>query len=563
MLIPSGHSATAARQRAKSNYFIYIPFMKKLVALLGALLLFAIACQAQPLYTYSDTIVMQPGEKWFGGAVDDGTAMPFAPGYHLDLYGNNKGNQACPLLLSTNGRFIWSEQPFSFTVLDHALVIKGITEPTIQQRGHTLASAFQSAGNRYFPPSGKLPDTLLFSRPQYNTWIELMYNQNQKDILAYAHAILDHGFPPGVLMIDDNWAPYYGRFEFRSDRFANAKEMIFQLHSMGFKVMVWVCPFIRADSEEFRYLQQQRFLLFDNRGDAALTWKDAREPALIHWWNGYSAEMDFTNPGAVNWYRSQLQSMQTVYGVDGFKFDAGDMEFYPSTSIPFKKATPNEQCEAWGQFGLLFPLNEYRAMWKRGGLPLAERLRDKQHTWQDLQKLIPNLTTEGLAGYPFACPDMIGGGEFTSFIGREQLDQDLVVRSAQCSALMPMMQFSAAPWRVLDAPHLDAVKKVVALRTRMTPYIMQLAKEAAITGEPIVRRMEYVFPGQRLEACRDQFMLGERLMVAPMVEKGPERKVIFPKGRWKDEKGNVIRGPLVRAYTVPIDCLLWFEKIGN
>jgi hypothetical protein len=64
---------------------------------------------------------------------------------------------------------------------------------------------------RFFPSKNKLPDTLLFSKPQYNTWIELVYNQNQKDILSYARAIIDNGFPTGVIMIDDNWADYYGR----------------------------------------------------------------------------------------------------------------------------------------------------------------------------------------------------------------------------------------------------------------------------------------------------------------------------------------------------------------
>jgi alpha-glucosidase len=158
-------------------------------------------------------------------------------------------------------------------------------------------------------------------------------------------------------------------------------------------------------------------------------------------------------------------------------------------------------------------------MWKRGGEPLVERLRDKLHTWEDLQKLVPNLVAAGLLGYAFACPDMIGGGDFVSFIGRDKLDEDLVVRSAQVHALMPMMQFSAAPWRVLDSSRFAAVKKAVALRMRFTPYIMQLANEAAINGAPIARSMEYVFPHQGFERTKDQFMLGDRIMVAPVVGK--------------------------------------------
>ena len=514
-------------------------------------------------FRYSDSIPIEPNEKWFGGAVNEGSSMPFSNGYHLNLYGNTVGNQASPFLISTTGRFIWSDQPFAFTVNQNILYIQSIDKITVEKRGNTMATAYQAASKKYFPASGKTPDTLLFSSPQYNTWIELIYNQNQQDILKYAHAIIDNGFPPGVLMIDDNWMPYYGRFEFRKDRFPDAKGMVNELHKLGFKVMIWVCPFIRPDGEEFRALLQQRLLLFDNKGDAALQWHNAKTPAIIRWWNGYSAEMDFTNPEAVKWYSAQLKKMQDEYGIDGFKLDAGDPEYYPPTSVSYKKATPNEQCEAWGQFGLMYPLNEYRAMWKRGGAPLAERLRDKGHTWEDLKTLIPNLTVAGVLGYQFTCPDMIGGGDFASFIGRDKLDQDLVVRSAQCSALMPMMQFSAAPWRVLDSIHFDAVKKAVALRMKLTPYIMQLVKETANTGEPIARTMEYVFPHEGMDNCKDQFMLGNQIMVAPMVDKGEQRTVIFPKGRWKVEDGKIIKGPAVKQFQTPIGRLLWFEYMGK
>ena len=37
---------------------------------------------------------------------------------------------------------------------------------------------------------GNSPEEIFFSKPQYNTWIELMYNQNQVDIERYAQDIL-------------------------------------------------------------------------------------------------------------------------------------------------------------------------------------------------------------------------------------------------------------------------------------------------------------------------------------------------------------------------------------
>jgi alpha-glucosidase (family GH31 glycosyl hydrolase) len=528
---------------------------------------FSVGAQSKVLSALSEpsgskALVLLPGEKWWGGAVTEGQRAPFEAGYTLDLNDGNRGNQAAPLLLSSSGRYIWSDQPFEFTVRKDSLILSKYRDSIfIGQAGHTLAGAYREASSRFFPASGKMPDSLLFMRPQYNTWIELTYNQNQSDILKYSQAVVDAGFLPGVFMIDDNWFDSYGRFAFRKDRFPDARGMVRQLHKMGFKVMVWVSPFISPDNETFREAQGRRILLYDNKGQDTLRWQYAREPALIHWWNGYSALLDFTNPDAVRWFDAKLRSMVDEYGIDGFKFDAGDTEFYPPATVSYQKVNPNEQCMLWGLFGLEYPLNEYRAMWKRGGQPLAERLRDKTHTFEDLRKLIPHTVLAGLLGYPFVCPDMIGGGDFGSFSGDKPINQDLIVRSAQCQALMPMMQFSVAPWRVLDSVHLAAVKEAVALRNRFTPLLLQLAGEAARSGIPIVRSLEYVFPHQGLENVADEFMLGDAWLVAPVLTASPSRKIFFPKGRWKDAKGHILVGPGIKEWSVPLDELLYFERV--
>ena len=490
--------------------------------------------------------------------------MPFQPGYHLDLYADTKGNQAAPLLISTNGRFVWSEEPFKFSFESGRLVITNVRgRLVIDSAAKDLKSAYAAAQSRFFPSSRRLPDTLLFARPQYNTWIELVYNQNQEDILKYARAIVDNGFPPGVLMIDDNWADYYGRFDFRKDRFSHAAAMIDTLHRMGFKVMIWVSPFISPDTEVFRDLLEKKLLLLTNNGDSSIGWEKAANPAILNWWNGYSAVLDFTNPGAKEWYTSRLKYMQDTYHLDGFKFDAGDADFYPSTAVSFKPATSNEHSRLWGEIGLSFSLNEYRAMWKMGGQPLVQRLRDKQHTWVDLQKLIPDITLAGLLGYQFTCPDMIGGGEFGSFRDTKTLDEELIVRSAECSALMPMMQFSVAPWRVLSPSHLAIVKKMVDLRARYTPYILELMHAAAATGEPIVRNMEYEFPNQGFAEEKGQFMLGSKLLIAPVMSKDGGKTVRLPKGKWKDDQGVLFVGPRVLQLQVPLDRLPVYELVAD
>ncbi len=504
----------------------------------------------------SDTknIEILPGEKWWGGAVWDGHEMPFKEGYSVNLYGNNKGNQAQPLLFSNRGRVIWSENPISYSIGEKAISISSFgSEIQISESGSTLKAAFSLAAQTYFPASGKRPHDLLFERPQYNTWIELIYNQNQTDILEYANAIKANGFPTGVIMIDDNWQEDYGKWNFHAERFTDPKGMIDSLHAMGFKVMMWICPFVSPDCDVYRALEAKGYFIKTAEGDF---------PLIVRWWNGASAVLDFTNPGAVEWFNGQLSGLQEKYGVDGFKLDAGDSYFYNTPMTSFDStATPNDHTYAFQQFGLQYPLNEYRATWKMGGQPLAQRLHDKGHNWEDLKKLIPQIGLQGLLGYPFNCPDMIGGGEYGSFINLASVDQELIVRSAQIHALMQMMQFSVAPWRVLDKENLDAVKTAVSLRALYLPKIMQLVEAATQTGEPVVRLMEYEFPDQGFDGVKDQFMLGKDILVAPVLEKGSTvRKVILPKGKWK-YNDKVYKGGVTVQLAVGLADIPIFQRI--
>ena len=510
----------------------------------------------------TNVIKLNLGEKIWSGAIKEGHLMPLSDNYKFNFYSNNNHNQLQPLLISNQGLYVWSEEPFQFEIKGNDLII---TDPYNQVKtgrfGTTLAEVQRYVSRTFFPASGTAPDLLLFSKPQYNTWIELTYNQNQKDILEYAKSIIANKLPTGVIMIDDTWQEDYGLWKFHPGRFPDPKAMMDELHQMGFKVMLWICPFVSADQTLIYQELKKKKALFLEKRNPIDTWASVSEPIMIRWWNGVSASLDFTNPEAVKWFNLQLDRLVNDFGVDGFKFDAGDMHYYPASALSMKSVTPNENCRLFAQFGLRFPLNEYRACWKMAGQPLAQRLHDKAHSWADMQKLIPHMITESLSGYTFSCPDMIGGGEWTSFLSDSKYDSDLVVRSAQCHAFMPMMQFSVAPWRILDKQHFDAVEKAVALRMKFTPLIMELVAKSAKTGEPILKNLEFVFPGQGLESINDQFMLGDQILVAPVQEPGYEREVVLPKGKWRADDGQIYKGGKSYLINVPIERLPYFELI--
>lgn len=523
---------------------------------------------------HATEIPLLPDEKWWGGQVVYSPDMPYdaAAKVKRTLHASDRwgsSNQAQPLFVSSYGRFVWNEGAFDYEFADGVLKLANAKQKfEIGTAGRTLREAYREAARRFFPASGTMPGDALFSVPQYNTWIELGYDQREERILKYARDLVAAGYPPGVLMIDDNWQEDYGVWEFSGQRFKNPKAMVRELHALGFKVMVWVCPFVSADSSVSRELLRDGCLLRDPVDNKEVLWAGREVPneaAMIRWWNGTSALLDFSNPKTREWFHGRLQHLVDDYGVDGFKFDAGDSLFYLPT-VPgrpvasFAPRTPEEHCMDFARVGLGFPLNEYRASWRMAGQPLAQRLRDKDHTWEALRELIPGILTQGVVGYAFSCPDMIGGGEARSFSDPAKFDPELVVRSAQVHALMPMMQFSVAPWRVLPPELAVHCLAAAQLHAKFGPVILNLARKSAQTGDPIVRPLEWVWPHHGFVNIKDQFMLGDEVMIAPLVTKGGRtRTVVFPVGRWKGDDGSIVDGPVTREIPVPLSRLPYFE----
>ncbi len=501
----------------------------------------------------------------------DAALMPYSAErtHHRSLHARERldGNQTQPLLLSSAGRYVWSEAAFAFAIQEGELQLRENDAPlVIETAGRTLDSAFRAASRRFFPADGRIPAHELFTSPQYNTWIELLYDQNESRILDYAKALLRAGYPQGVLMIDDNWQEDYGVWHFSPRRFQDPRGLIQELHRLGFRVMLWVCPFVSADSATFRELARRGLLLRDASAEGDPVWNETpNDAALVRWWNGASGVLDLSHPEAVAWFRAQLDRLVNEFGVDGFKFDAGDSHFYlPARGtgplVSHQPRTPEEHTLDFARIGLSYPFNEYRACWRLAGQPLAQRLRDKEHAWSALQSLVPGIIAQGLMGYAFTCPDLIGGGHAGSFENPATFDPELVVRSAQVHALMPMMQFSVAPWRVLP-PALDAICRQAAhLHQRAGAHLLSLAREAAQSGEPIIRPLAWHWPHAGYEEITDTFLVGSTLLVAPVVQKHTRaRDICFPPGIWHGDDGTQVQGPVKRQVDVPLERLPYYS----
>lgn len=507
-------------------------------------------------------------EHWWGFNSVDAPQQPFdsATSYQGNLL-HHDGNQSAPLLLSDKGRYIWMGNSYRMSISDGYITVEQTEDYELYEGGKTLRDAYLAASAKHFPFSGDVPPRKFFETAQYNTWMEFTYNPTEESVLAYAHSIIDSGYTPGILIIDEGWHTRYGLWEFDFAKFPNPKGMIDELHALGFTVMLWVVPIVTADGRGFLGIEGAAKFLKARWDESPLLKTDDGRTALVHWWNGYSAVLNPCLPSAREYLGERLDTLMRDYGVDGFKFDGGSLGMYNPANVVNGTQTKYSAIElniAWNEFGERYTFHEYKDTYGRGGKCVIQRIRDRGHRWDGdgLCTLIPFALVEGLMGYPFLCPDMIGGGEWSYTELGIPWDEELVVRMAECSSLFPMMQFSLAPWRILSEENARLCLDAARLHAELVPRIMQEVEGCAKTGEPILRSLEYNFPHAGFARVSDVFMLGKDILVAPVMEKGAStRTLTLPKGSWRYRDGSVYQGGTEVTVPAPLGTLPYFEAV--
>ena len=509
-------------------------------------------------------------EYFWGGEVASGTDMPISKGsrYCRD-YRICAHNQFMPMFLSSEGRYIWSDKSFKVWVENGELCFEGEGNFELYEGGSCLRDAYLHAMENHVPfdqtrKQGKTLPREFFKSAQFNGWVEFDYEPTQKGILEYAHGIIDSGFEPGILMIDEGWHERYGIWDFDKHKFPDPKAMIDELHSLGFIVMLWVTPYVTADGVSFCKTTGQIFS--PDTYDKCFLRNKEGEVAIVKWWNGYSAILDLRKECDREYLSKRLDYLMNEYGVDGFKCDGGSYYCYARENMI--NGTPRDDHNqealnlAWNEFGARYKYHEYKDTFKGGGKATIQRLCDREHTWTDygIGALLPCAILQGLFGHPFICPDMIGGGSWLDkYLPDFKLDEELFIRMAQASALFPMMQFSLAPWRCLSKESFDMVFDAYKLHLEFSEEIIAQVSNAEKTGEPILRSLEYNDPHQGYAPITDELMLGNDILICPVITKGTtEKEITFPYGKWQDENGNIYEGRSKQILKTPLNKLLWF-----
>ncbi|XP_067012522.2 myogenesis-regulating glycosidase [Anabrus simplex] len=406
-------------------------------------------------------------------------------------------------------------------------------------------------------PTG-IPDERMIRYPIWSTWAQYKANINEEVVTDFANQILKYGFQNSQLEIDDLWETCYGSLTFDTKKFPDIKAFTDLLKSKGFRVTLWIHPFINVDCEPY-YSEAlaNGYLVLDTTGNAASTW-----------WNGKGAVIDFTKPEAANWWVNRLKKLQQEAGIDSFKFDAGETSFLPQLPVLSDLITLQpgiftaKYVETVSQFG---PMIEVRVGQRTQHLPNFLRMQDKDSRWDfnnGLPTLITTLLQMNMVGYTIVLPDMVGGNGY----GTDVLTKELFLRWLEANVFMPSIQFSFVPWN-FDEETIQTTKKLSELHANYTDKIIAAMQKSVEDGSPVNPPVWWIDPeNTEAQAIDDEFLLGEDLLVAPVIKEGAvSRDIYLPAGTWKDElrpDQPLIEGRTwLRDYPVALDELPYFTKV--
>ncbi|MEW1841979.1 TIM-barrel domain-containing protein [Nonomuraea angiospora] len=409
---------------------------------------------------------------------------------------------------------------------------------------------------------------LLTSRPSlppkwaFGTWISSGFCvDSQERVLARARTIRERGIPCDVLHLDTYWQSdgHWSDLQWDPVNFPDPDAMLAELKGMGFRVCLWMNPYISHLSPAFAQASDAGYFLKNRAG----------ETYVADCWHGSFPAcgiVDLTNPQAVAWFQGLLRDLLRQ-GVDTFKTDFA--EGVPADSVAFNGMSGTDLHNV---YTLLFndavaavtrEVHGHDLVWARSSYLGGQRHSaqwggDTYTSYAAMGSTIRGGLAHGLSGVPFWSHD--AGG----FTGRPT--DDLYVRWTQFGALSPLLRLHGTttrePWEfpAVEEQAVGALK----LRYRLMPYIYTAAVEAARTGAPMMRALCVDHPDDPVAWQADlQYLLGRDLLVAPMTAPEGTRQVYLPRGTWVDYwTGEVLEGSRYVTVGKPLDQIPLFVRYG-
>jgi alpha-glucosidase len=151
--------------------------------------------------------------------------------------------------------------------------------------------------------------------------------------------------------------------------------------------------------------------------------------------------------------------------------------------------------------------------------------------WATFSRTPASLLNWSLAGMPYSACDIGGFNQTPS--------PQLLARWVEAGVFFPIMRTHST---VMTTPHfpwlfgntaMTAIRDALDLRYRLIPYYYSLAHETYATGLPIMRPLVMEFPRDpQVANLADQWLMGSRLMAAPILTTNNQRSIYLPADNW-------------------------------
>lgn len=417
----------------------------------------------------------------------------------------------------------------------------------------------------------------LLPRWAFGLWVTSYPQGHQDSVLEHVEQHRQRGIPLDALILDYHWEEGFHNFRWRKSLFPEPERMIASLKESGVRLGLILTPFV---NQRTRPLQKKLLNHLAHNLPPGLEGDDERalpefEEArakgyLAHenarWWFGVGGMPDFANPQAAGWW-NRLMAPLYAQGVDFFKNDDG--EYLPEDA---RSVTGMDGGEYHNLYGFYYgraiyegmaalpsrPLIYARSVWAGSQRYPALFLGDQKPTYQGIRSTLRAGLNLGMLGFAYWTADVFGLDGKTI--------PEMHMRYAQWALLVPVARYFWRPPQIDDTrfpwshgPEVeDNFRKYAELRYRLLPLYCALAWQAYQSGLPILRPLLMEFQDDpRLAGIDDQALLGDSLMLCPVVEPGATSRFIqLPAGYWFDFwSRKVWRGPGRITYPAPLDCL--------
>ncbi len=395
-------------------------------------------------------------------------------------------------------------------------------------------------------------------------WMSRLGYQNRKELEQVAAEARDREFPVDVLHLDPPWLRdgHLCDLEWDRDDFPDPEGMIADLHEEGFKLCLWEYPYLLSQTDAFDEAMREGYLVRDPRGGPYMLQR-------LSWAADRGGIVDFTNPEARQWWKEKHRPLVKM-GVDAFKTDFG--EYLPTDAVTAEgrsgRAGRNKQAH-------LYTKTVYEAMEEAGGDPLLWARPgwagsqqypvhwggDPNTTFESMAASLRGGLSLALSGFGFWSCD-IGG-----FHGKPS--KELFVRWAQFGLLgNSHARFHGTtprePWEYGEEAA-KIVSRYARERYQLLPYIHRVAEEAAETGLPVLRPLILEFENDvAVTDIQTQLMLGDALLVAPVIESTDTRTVYLPDGEWIDYwTDERYEGSQTITVDAPLETMPVFQRAGT